>query len=140
MASIEFFAFGTPVPKGSAKAFYNPKARKVVVMQTNADKQKPWASNVGYAASQCMIGKPLMSGAVALTLRFYMQAPKKNKRLFPTCRPDLDKLIRCVKDALTKVVWVDDCQVQRVHATKEYGERIGCDVRVSEIEAKSNER
>jgi Holliday junction resolvase RusA-like endonuclease len=134
MASIEFFAFGTPVPKGSAKAFYNPRARKVIVMQDNADKQKPWASNVGYAASQCMIGKPLMSGAIALYLRFYMPAPKKNKRRFPTCRPDLDKLIRCVKDALTKVAWTDDSIVVKLDAAKEYGDRIGCDVRVSEIE------
>mgnify|MGYP001154407707 CR=1 FL=1 len=49
---ISLFVPGVPVPKGSAKAFYNRQAGKIVTMQTNRDKQKPWASMISYRAQE----------------------------------------------------------------------------------------
>jgi len=41
-------------------------------------------------------------------------------RVVMPCRPDLDNLIKSVKDALNGLAWHDDGQVWRVTATKHY--------------------
>jgi Holliday junction resolvase RusA-like endonuclease len=77
--------------------------------------------------------KPIPS-AVAIALTFIMPRPKshygtdKNSATLKESarqqqhisKPDLDKLIRCVKDALTSIVWNDDSQVTEVTASKIY--------------------
>jgi len=128
----EFFVPGVPVPKGSAKAFMRKGMRFPVVIQDNADKQKPWASMIGYAAQQAG-AQLIQSDSVDLRLTFYMPRPKSHLRkdgtLRPsapathTTKPDLDKLIRCCKDALKGVCYVDDSQVNTVHAHKTYQEQ-----------------
>lgn len=121
---IKFFVPGTPVPKGSAKAFYNKRTGKAQVIQTNADRQKPWASSISYTAMIEMDhGKPY-AGPIMLSLDFIMPRPKshygtgkKSAQIkdsapeYCISKPDADKLLRCVKDALTGVVWNDDSQV-----------------------------
>ena len=37
-------------------------------------------------------------------------------------KPDIDKLLRALLDAMTGVVYVDDSQVACIWATKEYGQ------------------
>lgn len=39
---------------------------------------------------------------------------------FPTKKPDLDKTLRAIKDALTGIVYVDDSQVVVVTIAKEW--------------------
>lgn len=46
---------------------------------------------------------------------------KPNAPAFPSTRPDLDNLLKTVKDALNGVAWEDDSQVVWVQATKVYG-------------------
>lgn len=140
---ITFFVPGTPVAKGSAKAFYNKNAGKIVVMQDNKDKQKPWASMISYCAQEA--GCQLSPSAIRIRLQFVMPRPKSHygtgknatalKKFVPsyhTSKPDLDKLIRCVKDALTGVAWKDDSQVCEVVANKKYGETPGVNVEIEE--------
>lgn len=149
MASIEFFVPATPVPKGSAKMVIIRGKR--LVAQSNLGKQKTFARAAAAPMNQAMAGKKHLEGAVAVILRFYVPKPESVTRQFPSVSPDLDKYARLALDVMTakkcKVtgqriggVYYDDGQVCKLDATKEYGERIGCDVRVSEIEAKSNER
>lgn len=135
---ITFFVPGTPVPKGSAKAFINRRTNRVQVMQDNREKQKPWASLIAYHAQQQFSGT-LLTGPVCLSLEFTMPrlkghygSGKNTNRLKDTApvwhvaKPDLDKLIRCVKDALTGVVWRDDSQVCELgRVTKIYGDAPG---------------
>lgn len=141
---ISFFVPGVPVAKGSAKAFYNKNAGKIVVMQDNRDKQKPWASMISYCAQEA--GCCLSPAAIRIRLEFAMPRPKSHygtgknaatlKRIVPhyhTSKPDLDKLIRCVKDALTGVAWKDDSQVCVVAADKKYGEAPGVSVEIDEV-------
>lgn len=129
---ISFFVPGVPVPKGSAKAFYRPGMRFPVVVQTNHDKQKPWASAIHYHAKEVMKekgGGPCAVAGVMLTLTFNMPRPKshynskgvvKQGDIWHLKKPDLDKLIRCVKDALIGVVYNDDSQVFQIVAQKIY--------------------
>lgn len=124
--SIAFFVPGVPVPKGSAKAFV-VKGRAIVT-QTNAAKQKPWASMISLMAQQSGI-RP-HTGPVLVAMAFYMPRPKshfnskgevKNSAgLYHVSKPDIDKLVRCVFDALTGIAWVDDSQAQISSAQKVY--------------------
>lgn len=147
MKQISFFVPGTPVPKGSAKAFVNKYTGRAQVMQDNRDKQKPWASDIAYHASQEYKGAPF-TGPVKIGLHFVMPRLKghfgtgKNSEtlkpgapIWHISKPDLDKLIRCVKDALTGVIWKDDSQVCKIgETTKQYGERPGVFISVCAID------
>lgn len=135
--SYTFFVAGIPVPKGSAKSFYNKNAGKIVTMQDNRERQEPWASAISYTAQK--YGVKMCLGAVKLSLIFTFPRPKSHYRtgkysrqlrpsapVFHVVKPDLDKLVRCVKDALTGVAWKDDCQVSRFgDVSKTYGDKPG---------------
>lgn len=66
--------------------------------------------------------KPL-DCAVLLDIVFRFERAKANKKEEHTQRPDLDNLIKSVKDALNKVVWDDDCQVVSINAHKCFGSK-----------------
>lgn len=135
---ISFFVAGVPVPKGSAKAFMRKGMKFPVVVQDNNERQKPWASAIGYAAQQTGI-KAVDVGPVALGVEFHMPRPvshyrsgDREKGLKATApinhakTPDLDKLIRCVMDALTGIAWRDDSQVSTLlEAVKIYSDTPG---------------
>ena len=126
-----FFVSGTPIPKGSTKAFV-VKGRAITTA-TNGAKQKPWSSDIAYTAMQEIKFSTPTRSAISVVLTFFMPRPKghygsgKNiasvKASAPTShvsKPDVDKLIRCVLDSLTGVVWHDDSQVIEVKANKRY--------------------
>lgn len=128
---ISFRCNGVPQTKGSAKAFMRPGMKFPVVTNDNA-KCKPWQAGVTQAAADTFTGEP-WRGPVMLTLVFYMPRPKghyrtgKNAELLResapvhhAVKPDLDKLLRAVKDGLKGVVYLDDAQVVWVNARKEY--------------------
>ncbi len=145
---ISFFVPGVPVPKGSAKAFINRRTGRAIVTQDNGGRQKPWASLISTVAYE-QSGKPVIDGPVFLSLSFVMPRPKSHfftgKRA-NVLRPDaptwhtahtgdLDKLVRCVKDALTGVIWKDDCQVACMgNVSKVYGDRPGVEITIKELE------
>ena len=80
------------------------------------------------------------SEPVSLRLVFEMQRPKyhfrANGELKPSAplmhmkQPDLSKLVRCVEDALTGIVYVDDRQVWNEPAEKIYSDRPGVEITV----------
>jgi len=132
-----FFVPGIPVPKGSTRAFYVPKLNRCVTMQTNAAKQKPWASMISVMAQEA--GCRAVSGPISMHMEFIFPRPKshygsgKNASTvkasapgYHTSKPDLDKLVRCVFDALTGVAWNDDSQCCHYNADKCYGDNPGC--------------
>lgn len=133
---LEFFVAGIPVPKGSAKSFWNKNANKIVTMQDNREKQRPWASAISYAAQQA--GCRPVAGPVAVALWFNFPRPqshfgtgkKRNvlKASAPSdhiTKPDLDKLTRCVLDALTGIVYRDDSQVSQFLSIGKYYAGLG---------------
>lgn len=74
----------------------------------------------------------LLEGPVSLTVTFYLHRPQRLKGdpgpLPCPKRPDLDNLVKAVKDGLTKIAWKDDAQVVRLEASKWYHE-LGGEVR-----------
>lgn len=127
-----FFVPGLPIAKGSAKAFVIKKTGRAIVTQTNRDKQKPWASIIGLTAKG-LYPAPV-SGPIRLHLQFVMPRPKSHLKTaknaqnqvkdsaprYHVSKPDIDKLARCLLDALTYIVYEDDSQVVELTANKTY--------------------
>lgn len=114
---------GTPVPQGSAKAFIVGKGKPhAVVTHDNADTM-PWRDSIR-AHARKQVGPVIeypRPQAVHLSVDFVMprraSAPKRSTPKH-TRKPDVDKLIRAVADALTGVVYEDDSQIVSVDARK----------------------
>lgn len=62
------------------------------------------------------------SGPVTLTVTFLLPKPQRPPNERHVTRPDLDKLVRGICDALTGILWVDDSQVGVIMAVKRYAE------------------
>lgn len=119
---MRFTVYGTPIPKGSTKAFYIPRLKRAVVTHDNP-KTKGWGQAVVDAAREALGAGVPMDGPVALVLAFYLPKPKSAPRRVtqPLKKPDLDKLVRCVKDGLTRAgVYHDDAQVVELMGRKEF--------------------
>ena len=75
-------------------------------------------------------GEMVTEGAISLTLTYFMEIPsstsKKKQALMslqeikPTKKPDLDNIVKSIKDGLNKVAWHDDSQVVKLSAEKLY--------------------
>ena len=139
---LSMFVPGIPVAKGSTHAFAHKTTGKIITMQTNAKRQKPWASLIALTAKEAMDGGPV-DGPVSIDIEFVMPRPKNHFRtgkfslvlkdgapVYHTKAPDLDKLIRCVLDALTGVAWHDDSQVWHENSAKQYGSAEGAAIKV----------
>lgn len=124
-SALRFTVYGAAQPKGSARAFM-PKGARFPIVTADNPKSKPWQQLVAEGASRALAtaGGEQFLGPVTLTVTFWLPRPKSiPKRVYAHLKkPDLDKLLRAVKDALTKVVWQDDAQVVHVVATKQYAE------------------
>ena len=69
-----------------------------------------------------------------LVVTFRFQKPKSVKKtvLEKVTKPDTDKLIRSILDALTGIVWTDDSQVVEILARKQFGTP-GAEIGIEEI-------
>jgi len=121
-AQVAFEVLGVPVPKGNMRA-YTPKGWSRPIITDMTKNVKPWQASIADAARQAMAERPPLDGPVVLVVRFFMPRPKSApKRVrHPTTKPDLDKLLRALKDGLTRAgVYRDDSQVVYVVARKEF--------------------
>jgi len=120
--SVKFTVYGKPVPQGSTRAFI-PKGWKRAVITTDNTKLKPWRQQITATAIALAVEILPREVPVVMGLRFYFEKPPSaKKRIRPTVKPDVDKLIRGVLDSLTGVLYVDDSQVVRFsYIEKLYG-------------------
>jgi Holliday junction resolvase RusA-like endonuclease len=126
---ITFFVSGIPAPQGSKTGrVVNGK----VVMWESSTKVKPWREAVKRTAEVAMREKYLVTGPVEVCLSFQMPKPKTLKRLFPSVKPDLDKLIRSTLDGLSKTCYQDDALVIGISAVKVYSNDPGCWITIVE--------
>ena len=82
----------------------------------------------------------LIVGPIDLWVRFYMPIPKSTPKkniesmklglIRHTKRPDLDNLLKFLKDCLNGIIWKDDSQICRIEAVKCYGEDPMTEVRI----------
>lgn len=65
--------------------------------------------------------KAPLADPLSVSVCFMVPRPKTVKRAFPTVTPDLDNLLKTVLDAANEILWVDDCQIVQLTASKIYG-------------------
>jgi crossover junction endodeoxyribonuclease RusA len=121
-AALTFSAYGIPIPKGSMRTFI-PKGWKRAIITNDNARTKPWQDCIVTAAREELAGRPPMEGPVAVAVRFFLPRPKSAPRRVTEHlkKPDLDKLLRCVKDGLTRAgVYHDDAQVVLTVARKDF--------------------
>jgi Holliday junction resolvase RusA-like endonuclease len=120
---VSFVVDGVPAPKGSKNPFggeSNPRT-------------KPWQAAVATEAARAMDGREIMAGPMRLQVTFWFPRPKNHfgtgrniEKLketaahFHTSKPDIDKLVRAVGDALSGTVFRDDAQIVEMRAIKLY--------------------
>lgn len=129
MEPIRFDVIGLPVAQGSLRAF-SLKNGGYAMVATNAKRLKPWRLEMKEQAASALDGHLPAASAVRLDLEFRFPRPAGHfgkRGLRPTAavdlfrRPDLDKLIRAVLDALTDAgAFRDDAQVDEIRARKRY--------------------
>ena len=138
------FVPGNPAPQGSKRHVGRG------IMLESSKRVGPWRDRVRAAVDRARAQSSLrIEGAVLATLEFIMPRPErtpKTRFVFATKKPDVDKLLRAVCDALSdqkgrgkrKVEGVirDDSQVVLTLAVKRLarkGEEPGCLVTLKEL-------
>ena len=143
---VAFYVYGVPVTQGSMSA-----PRKGVVIH-NDKKLKPWREHVGWAAKEAWQSPPIAGLGVSVHLHFKIMRPKSHfgtgkNALYvrPSApkthiqKPDVDKLVRGILDALTGIVFIDDSQVYEIHTTKAWAESEGGVLVIIESESKGED-
>jgi Holliday junction resolvase RusA-like endonuclease len=140
--SIEFVAYGDPIPKGSTTRLPNgmtidghpSRAKDKAVRKASNARRRAWPEIVrasAYAASVAQIyGEDdrvgSLDGPLDVTATFYLRRPKnetraQRERIWHTNTPDIDKLLRGVLDPMKKAGAItEDCRVVRVTVEKRY--------------------
>jgi Holliday junction resolvase RusA-like endonuclease len=131
MKTFTFFVVGNPRTKGS-KSLMRTNGGRYIMIEAGGNKLKKWMRSVKVKA--LLTFKEPIEGAIRIDCCFQFRRPKSVKdRLIPHVRPDLDKLLRAINDALTGIAFKDDAQVTKIIATKRYTEEeVGCLISVSE--------
>jgi crossover junction endodeoxyribonuclease RusA len=131
---LTFVAFvpGIAAPQGSKRHVGNG------IMVESSKKLKPWRDDIRNALTDAG-GQPRarFDGAVCVRLEFILYRPASTpKRITPpaTKKPDLDKLMRAILDAITSAgIWRDDSQVIRASISKRLAkleETPGCHITI----------
>ncbi len=125
---ITFTVPGEPVAKGRARSFI----RNGHIAHYTPDRTARYENLVRLAAQQAMADAAPLDAAVALTVLVFFSIPKswslKKQRaaalgeIMHTKRPDLDNVVKAIKDGANGVVWADDSQVAVLRASKAYGQ------------------
>lgn len=109
---------GLPQAQGSTRIFHD-KTGKPFLTSTNP-KLGAYRKAIQKAVDDIGGAEPFQC-PVYLYCTFILPRPRTVDRLLPWKRPDLDKLLRAVCDALTASgVWGDDSCVCETHAIKRY--------------------
>lgn len=116
---LRIFVEGIPETKGSWIGYGGGR------MKADNPREEAWATCVGWTARAKLRGFVPTALRVGVQLRFHLPPPpnrtKKNRR-------DIDKLVRSVLDALTKIVYIDDEQVDALQVTKQTGDHHGAEI------------
>ena len=130
---VAFVVVGAPAPQGS-KTARTTKAGGAYMHETGKATLEPWRAAVAARAREAMGDRAPFAGPLELDVAFMFARPRSHYRtgrhageLKPSApiycdkRPDLDKLLRAIGDAITGIVAVDDAAIVELRARKAYG-------------------
>lgn len=117
--AVRFEIIGTPQQRGSKRPVRRGKAGTILLVDDN-ENSKAWMDRVASTAHDAW-GKELLDGPLMLGAEFYFKRPgghfgsgrnagflKPSAPEFHAKMPDLSKLMRCIEDGITGVIWTDD--------------------------------
>lgn len=130
MGKIEFTVYGSPVPQG------RPRFARVgnFVRTYDPASSKSWKETVKWQAIENKA--VFMDGALWMSLCFKLPRPRSlaKKVKHHTKKPDLDNLVKGVKDGLKGICYRDDSQVVQMTVSKEYSEQPGVIIKIGQVE------
>jgi crossover junction endodeoxyribonuclease RusA len=139
-AMITFTVEGTPRPQGSKRHVGNG------IMVEASKHVANWRAFAKLKASQVNCERIEKPNPVEVTAIFYFDRPKMHFRSngqlradapeFHTARPDGEKLMRALLDAITGICFHDDSQVAKQNIEKRYGAFARTEVCVSVLKLK----
>jgi crossover junction endodeoxyribonuclease RusA len=144
---LSFRVDGIPAPQGSKRYLGNGG------MVESSKRVAPWRADVRQAADLALENirfdnTDYWDVPLSVSLGFNFPRPGRHYRTGRnadqlrdqaphehTGKPDLDKLVRAVLDALTGVVWADDAHVVDIHAVKGWadGQHPGVQITISAV-------
>jgi Holliday junction resolvase RusA-like endonuclease len=79
---------------------------------------------------------PVLVGPLIMECVFTLERPKSipKSRVLPSVKPDLDNLLKAVKDALEGTYFVNDSQIVTLNVRKVYGPRGAISVKIGETD------
>lgn len=127
MRIVSFTVPGQPVAKGRARiSTFGGQVRSYT-----PEKTRRYENQVSAYAAEAMRNMPLMGGPVEVVVQAFMMVPASwslKKRLSaiagqikPVTKPDLDNIVKAL-DGINGVIVVDDSQIVKLTATKQYAE------------------
>ncbi len=130
---LTFRVYGLPASAGSKRFLGYAKNGRPIIADT-CKRNPEWRSDVRNAAMIAMqkVGYSMLpkGTAIGVDVIFYMPRPKSHYRangelkpnapVYHLSKPDSSKLFRSAEDALTQIVWHDDCLVADHRVRKLY--------------------
>jgi len=125
---------GPPVAYGSKRGFYNPKLKRVMLVNSNHENLRTWQDAIRKAMIASHPGVPTdYLRPVHIRIAVYLSRPKNHycKRglsgnglasNFPTRKPDCDKVARAVADCGTGIWYADDSQIVDLEINKRWAD------------------
>jgi Holliday junction resolvase RusA-like endonuclease len=142
--SFKLTVYGTPAPAGSKKVV--PMGGRYGVVDASK-RSAPWKKEIRQTAGRMREGSEPMDGPLEARFVFYVQRPKghygtgRNEGVvkesapeFPAVKPDVLKLARAVEDALSGIVYRDDCQIVIEQLEKRYGSPERVEIAINPVE------
>ena len=116
---INFTVYGNATPQGRARAFLMRNRR---IGFYDPDKSKSWKQEIKHAFMKQYENIQIIEDAIELQVTFWMQRPKSlpKKVLHHVKKPDLDNLLKAIKDSLSGLAYRDDSQIVSIRALKVY--------------------
>ena len=132
---------GKPIPKGSTRAFKHNRTGRIITLQQNADSLYAYQDRIAHECRKS--GAASVDLPISVSCEFSFARPKSHRKSSGALRdsaprhhvqrPDADKLLRSVVDALTGVCFTDDSQVINATATKRWGDADSTRIVVMEL-------
>lgn len=121
---IEFVVDGAP--KGKDRPRLGPNGIVYTPDATIAEEKR-----IAKEARRLMVGQPLATGPIALFIDAVFETPAswpkavreaaRRGEVYHVSKPDKDNIEKLAMDALSGVVWADDCQVADGRTRKRFG-------------------